>query len=57
MKKVIKKGVILVGISAMLIGLIGCTNNKISNLNNDEENEVSVEATGEMPKATIKVKN
>ena len=39
MKKVIKKGVILVGISAMLIGLIGCTNNKISNLNNDEENE------------------
>ena len=57
MKKVIKKGVILVGISAMLIGLIGCTNNKISNLNNDEENEVSVEATGELPIATIKVKN
>ena len=57
MKKVIKKGVILVGISAMLIGLIGCTNNKISNLNNDDENEVSVEATGELPIATIKVKN
>ena len=46
MKKVIKKGVILVGISAMLIGLIGCTNNKTSNPNNDEENEVSVESTG-----------
>lgn len=57
MKKVIKKGVILVGISAMLIGLIGCTNNKTSNPNNDEESEVSVESTEELPIATIKVKN
>ena len=57
MKKVIKKGVILVGISDMLIGLIGCTNNKTSNPNNDEESEVSVESTEELPIATIKVKN
>ena len=56
MKKVIKKGVILVGISAMLIGLIGCTNNKTSNPNNDKESEVSVESTEELPIATIKVK-
>ena len=56
MKKVIKKGVILVGISAMLIGLIGCTNNKTSNPNNDKESEISVESTEELPIATIKVK-
>ncbi|WP_297714644.1 peptidylprolyl isomerase [Clostridium sp.] len=56
MKKVFKKGVILVGISAMLIGLIGCTNNNTSNQNTDEENETTVESTGELPVATIKVK-
>lgn len=56
MKKVFKKGVILVGISAMLIGLIGCTNNNTLNQNTDEENETTVESTGELPVATIKVK-
>lgn len=56
MKKVIKKGVILVGISAMLIGLIGCSNNKASSPNNDEANEVSVESKDELPIATIEIK-
>ena len=55
MNKVIKKGVILVGISAMLIGLVGCTNNT-SNQNNTEESVVTIETTGELPIATIKVK-
>ena len=57
MKKVFKKGVILVGISAMLIGLVGCTNNNTSSQKNDEESEATVEATGELPIATIKVKD
>ena len=57
MKKVIKKGVILVGISAILIGLVGCTNNNNSNHNNEEESEATVESTGELPIATIKVKD
>lgn len=56
MNKVIKKGVILVGISAMLIGLVGCTNNT-SNQNNTEESVVTIESTGELPIATIKVKD
>lgn len=57
MKKVFKKGVILVGISAMLIGLVGCTNNNTSSQKNDEESEATVEATGELPIATIKVED
>ena len=57
MKKVLKKGVVLVGISAILIGLVGCTNNNTSNQNTDEENEPTVESTGELPVATIKVKD
>ena len=56
MNKVIKKGVILVGISAMLIGLVGCTNST-SNQNNTEESVVTIESTGELPIATIKVKD
>lgn len=57
MKKVFKKGVILVGISAMLIALAGCTNKNISSQDTDEENETTVESTGELPVATIKVKD
>lgn len=57
MKKVIKKGVILVGLSAMLIALVGCTNNNTSNQNNIEESEETVESTKELPIATIKVKD
>ena len=56
MNKVIKKGVILVGISAMLIGLVGCTNST-SNQNNTEESVVTIESAGELPIATIKVKD
>ena len=56
MNKVIKKGVSLVGISAMLIGLVGCTNST-SNQNNTEESVVTIESTGELPIATIKVKD
>ncbi len=57
MKKVIKKGIILVGISAILIGLVGCTNNNNSNQNNDLESETTIESSGELPIATIKVKD
>ena len=57
MKKVIKKGVILVGISDILIGLVGCTNNNNSNQNNDSESETTIESSGELPIATIKVKD
>lgn len=57
MKNVIKKGVILAGISAMLIGLVGCTNNNTSNQNNTEESETTIESTGELPIAIIKVKD
>ena len=57
MKKVFKKGVILVGISTMLIALAGCTNKNISSQDTDEENETTVESTGELPVATIKVKD
>ena len=56
MNKVIKKGVILVGISAMLIGLVGCANST-SNQNNTEESIVTIESTEELPIATIKVKD
>lgn len=57
MKKIIKKGVILIGISTMLIALAGCTNNNTSSQNTDEKNETKVESTGELPIATIKVKD
>ncbi|WP_370832262.1 peptidylprolyl isomerase [Clostridium sp.] len=57
MKKVFKKGAILVGISAMLISLVGCTNNNTSSQKNDEEIETTVESTGELPIATIKIKD
>ena len=57
MKKIIKKGVIFIGISTMLIALAGCTNKNISSQDTDEENETTVESTGELPVATIKVKD
>ena len=57
MKKVFKKGAVLVGISAMLISLVGCTNNNTSGQKNDEEIETTVESTGELPIATIKIKD
>ena len=57
MKKVFKKGAILVGISAMLICLVGCTNNNTSSQKSDEEIEITVESTGELPIATIKIKD
>lgn len=57
MKKIIKKGVIFIGISTMLIALVGCTNNNTSSQNTDKENETTVESTGELPVATIKVKD
>ena len=57
MKKVFKKGAVLVGISAMLISLVGCTNNNTSSQKNDEEIETTVESTGELPIATIKIKD
>ena len=57
MKKIIKKGVILIGISTMLIALAGCTNNNTSSQNTDEKNETKVESTRELPIATIKVKD
>ena len=57
MKKVFKKGAILVGISAMLISLVGCTNNNTSSQKSDEEIEITVESTGELPIATIKIKD
>ena len=43
MKKGFKKGAILVGISAMLISLVGCTNNNTSSQKSDEEIEITVE--------------
>ena len=57
MKKIIKKGVIFIGISTMLIALVGCTNNNTSSQNTEKENETTVESTGELPVATIKVKD
>ncbi len=57
MKKIIKKGVIFIGISTMLIALAGCTNKNASSQNNDKENETTVESTGELPVVTIKVKD
>ena len=42
MNKLFRKGIILMGISAMVIGLIGCTNND-SNKENTNKNEESVE--------------
>ena len=57
MKKVFKKGAVLVGISAMLISLVGCTNNNTSSQKSDEEIEITVESTGELPIATIKIKD
>lgn len=57
MKKIIKKGVIFIGISTMLIALAGCTNKNASSQNNDKENETTVESTGELPLVTIKVKD
>lgn len=59
MNKLFRKGIILMGISAMVIGLIGCTNN------NGNKNEESVEESSEstiaslesLPIATINVKN
>lgn len=57
MKKVFKKGAILVGISAMLISLVGCTNNNTSSQKSDEEIEITVESTGELAIATIKIKD
>ena len=57
MKKIIKKGVIFIGISTMLIALAGCTNKNASSQNNDKENETTVESTGEVPVVTIKVKD
>ena len=41
----------------MLIALAGCTNKNISSQDTDEENETTVESTGELPVATIKVKD
>ena len=64
MNKLFRKGIILMGISAMVIGLIGCTNND-SNKENTNKNEQSVEENSEatieslesLPIATINVKN
>lgn len=64
MNKLFRKGIILMGISAMVIGLIGCTNNG-SNKENTNKNEQSVEENSEatteslesLPIATINVKN
>lgn len=57
MKGIIKKGVIFIGISTILITLAGCTNKSTSNQDTDEENETTVESTGELPVATIKVED
>ena len=64
MNKLFRKGIILMGISAMVIGLIGCTNND-SNKENTNKNGQSVEENSEatteslesLPIATINVKN
>lgn len=56
MRNIFKKGVILIGISAMVIGLIGCSDSKNSSKGNEEEIETNSESSEELPIATIKVK-
>ena len=57
MKRIFKKGVILIGISAMIIGIVGCTDKKTTNNDNNEVVGTTVESSGELPIATIVVKD
>ncbi|WP_195999803.1 peptidylprolyl isomerase [Clostridium sp. 1001271B_151109_B4] len=60
MNKILKVGVVLIGISAAVIGLVGCaSNNTLSKEENksDETWNQKVEAPEELPTATIKIKD
>ena len=57
MKRIFKKGVILIGISAMIIGIVGFTDKKTTNNDNNEVVGTTVESSGELPIATIVVKD
>lgn len=57
MNKVLKAGVVLIGVSATIIGLVGCVSNKTSNKSNNDAWGVKFEAPAELPIATIEVKD
>ena len=58
MNKILKCGVALIGASAAVIALIGCSsiNNSKNNVTSDSWNK-KVEAPAELPIATIKIKD
>lgn len=59
MNKILKVGVVLIGVSAAVIGLVGCASNMDSKeeKKNDETWNQKVEAPEELPTATIKIKD
>ena len=57
MNKVLKAGVILTGVCAAVVGLVGCIANNNSNKSNNEVWGTKVEAPTELPIATIKVQD
>lgn len=59
MNKILKTSVILIGVSATIIGLVGCVASKTTTKENaaDESWNTKVEAPAELPIATIKVEN
>lgn len=57
MNKVLKAGVILTGVCASVVGLVGCIANNTSNKSNNEVWGTKVEEPIELPIATIKVEN
>lgn len=59
MNKIFKVGVVLIGVSAAVIGLVGCASNMDSKeeKKNDETWNQKVEAPEELPTATIKIKD
>ena len=60
MNKILKVGVVLIGISAAVIGLVGCASNNTSSKEENKSDETwnqKVEAPEELPTATIKIKD
>ena len=60
MNKILKVGVVLIGVSAAVIGLVGCASNNTSSKEENKSDETwnqKVEAPGELPTATIKIKD
>lgn len=59
MNKILKVGVVLIGVSAAVIGLVGCASNNASKEENknDQAWNQKVEAPEELPIATIKIKD